>query len=162
MVSSGVPSLDKLMADGYPDKSAILVVGPHGIGKEALGYWFTQTGLAQGDFCLYATRLPVREVLHDVKGFGIDMGQRVPLWLSSEGGQIKYDINDLSGLSFNTKETLRQNAGRRIRVVTDVLSPLLMLNQPPVAENCAPRGFRPPETKCSPNCIAFLDLGRDY
>ena len=38
---------DKLMAGGYPDKSAVLVVGPPGIGKKALGYWLTQTGLVQ-------------------------------------------------------------------------------------------------------------------
>ena len=131
MVSSGVPALDQILgSDGYPDKSAVLVVGPPGIGKEALGYWFTQTGLVQGDFCLYVTRLSVREVLQDVKGFGIDMQQKVPLWLSSDGGQIRYDVNDLAGLSFKIKEVLKQNAGRRTRIVIDVLSSLLMLNQP--------------------------------
>ena len=130
MASSGVPALDKLLADGYPDKSAVLVVGPPGIGKEALGYWFTQTGLVQGDFCLYVTRLSVREVQQDIKGFGIDMYQKVPLWFASDGGQIKYDVNDLAALSFNIKDALKKNSSRRIRVVVDVLSSLLMLNQP--------------------------------
>jgi circadian clock protein KaiC len=131
LVSTGVPSLDNLLGnDGYPDKSAILVVGPPGIGKEALGYWFTASGLAQGDFCLYVSRLSVREVLQDIKGFSIDIQQRVPLWLASEGGQIKYDVNDLASLSFNIKEVLKKNSNRRIRVVIDVLSSLLMLNQP--------------------------------
>lgn len=130
LASSGVPALDKLLADGYPDRSAVLVIGPPGIGKEALGYWFTQEGLNQGDFCLYVTRLSVREVLQDVKGFGIDMEQKVPLWLASAGGQIKYDVNDLAGLSFNIKDILNKNANRRIRIVTDVVSSLLMLNQP--------------------------------
>jgi KaiC/GvpD/RAD55 family RecA-like ATPase len=118
------------MADGYPDRSAILVLGPPGIGKEALGYWFTRTGLVQGDFCLYVTRLSVREVLQDVKGFGIDMQQKVPLWLASDGGQIRYDVNDLASLSYNIKDILKKNSNRRIRVVIDVLSSLLMLNQP--------------------------------
>ncbi|MDA4135813.1 MAG: RAD55 family ATPase [Thaumarchaeota archaeon] len=130
MVSSGVPPLDQLLGDGYPDRSTVLIVGPPGIGKEALGYWFTQSGLNQGDFCLYATRLSTREVLQDAKGFNVDMRQKVPLWFASEGGQVKVDINDLSGLSFNIKEALRQNPSRRIRVVTDVLSSLLMLNAP--------------------------------
>jgi len=130
LASSGVPALDKLLADGYPDKSSILIVGPPGIGKEALGYWFAQTGLVQGDFCLYVTRLSVREVLQDVKGFGIDMQQRVPFWLSSDGGQVKYNVNDLASFSYNLKDVLKQNANRRIRVVIDVLSSLLMLNQP--------------------------------
>jgi hypothetical protein len=29
------------------------------------------------------------------------MQQRVPLWLAGEGGQIKYDVNDLASLSYN-------------------------------------------------------------
>ncbi len=105
-------------------------MGPPGIGKEALGYWFTHSGLTQGDFCLYVTRLSVKEVLQDEKGFGIDTQQRVPLWLASDGGQIKYDINDLASLSFNIKEVLKKNSNRRIRIVIDVLSSLLMLNPP--------------------------------
>jgi circadian clock protein KaiC len=130
LVSSGIPALDPLLGDGYPDKSAILIVGPPGIGKEALGYWFTHSGLVQGDFCLYVTRLSVKEVLQDEKGFGVDTQQKVPLWFASEGGQVKYDVNDLAGLSYNIKETLKQNAGRRVRIVIDAVSSLLMLNQP--------------------------------
>lgn len=122
--------MDRLLGDGFPDRSTVLVVGPPGIGKEALGYWFTQSGLGQGDFCLYVTRLSTREVLQDARGFDVDMRQKVPLWFASEGGQVKVDINDLSGLSINIKEALKQNPGRRIRVVTDVLSSLLMLNPP--------------------------------
>jgi KaiC/GvpD/RAD55 family RecA-like ATPase len=130
LVSSGVPALDPLLGDGYPEKSAILVVGPSGIGKEALGYWFTHSGLVQGDFCLYVTRLSVKEVLQDEKGFGVETQQRVPLWFASDGGQIKYDMNDLASLLFNIKEVLKKNTGRRIRVVMDALSSLLMLNEP--------------------------------
>ncbi|MDA4127862.1 MAG: RAD55 family ATPase [Thaumarchaeota archaeon] len=130
MVSSGIVALDPLLGDGYPDKSAILVVGPPGIGKEALGYWFTHAGLVQGDFCLYVTRLSVKEVLQDERGFGIDTQQKVPLWLATEGGQVKYDVNDLAGLSYNIKDVLKQNAGRRVRIVIDVVSSLLMLNLP--------------------------------
>jgi circadian clock protein KaiC len=130
LASSGVPAIDKLLADGYPDKSAVLIVGPPGIGKEALGYWFTRVGLVQGDLCLYVTRLSVQEVLQDVKGFGIDMDHKVPLWIAGDGGQLKYDVNDLASLSFNIKDVLKKNSDRRIRVVVDVLSSLLMLNQP--------------------------------
>jgi len=126
-----VSSLDSVLgSDGYPAKSTVLVVGPPGIGKEALGYWFTQSGVTNGDFCLYVTRLSVKEVLQDEKGFGIDNQQKVPVWFASDGGQIKYDVNDLAALSYNIKEILKQNSGRRIRVVIDVLSSLLMLNPP--------------------------------
>lgn len=57
------------------------------------------------------------------------MHQRVPLWLASDGGQIKYDINDLAALSFHIKDVLKKNSNRRIRVVVDAVSSLLMLNQ---------------------------------
>ena len=131
MASTGLSSLDQLLgSEGYPDKSTILVVGPPGIGKEAIGYWFTQSGLMQKDFCLHVTRLPTREVLQDVKAFGIDFSQNGPFWFSSEGGELKFDVNDLSGISINMKEVLKKNSTRRIRVVTDVISSLLMLNPP--------------------------------
>jgi circadian clock protein KaiC len=131
LASTGVSSLDQLLGnDGYPDGSTVLVVGPPGIGKEALGYWFTYSGLIQNNFCLYNTRLSAKEVLQDTKAFNVDFSQRVPFWFSSSGGQLKFDVNDLSGLSYNIKDILKKNSEKRIRVVTDVLSSLLMLNQP--------------------------------
>jgi KaiC/GvpD/RAD55 family RecA-like ATPase len=131
LASTGLSSLDQLLGiGGYPDKSVIMVVGPPGIGKEAIGYWFTQSGLMQKDFCLNVTRLPTREVLQDVKAFGIDFSQQGPFWFSSEGGEVKFDVNDLSGFSINTKDILKKNSDRRIRVVIDVISSLLMLNPP--------------------------------
>ena len=127
MPSTGLEELDRLLGDGYPDKSAILVVGPAGIGKEALRYSFIRSGLTQGDFCLYLTKSTPGEVIHDIKGFGIDTS-RVPLWLAREGGEVRCDVNDLASLSFNLKEVLKNGSGRRIRIATDVISSLLVLN----------------------------------
>ena len=131
MVTTGITALDKLLeGEGYPERSAILVSGAPGIGKEALGYWFTLSGLVQGDFCLYITRLATREVLKDAKAFGLEFQTRVPFWIAREGGEIPYEYSDLAKLSFSIKEVLRNNAGRRMRVVADVFSPLLLLNPP--------------------------------
>src|SRR5207302_237635 len=91
MLSTGLDELDKLLKGGYPDKSAILVVGPPGIGKEALGYWFIQNGLNREDFCLYVTRLAVSEVLQDIRAFGIN-GQSTPVWFARDGGQTKVEL----------------------------------------------------------------------
>jgi KaiC/GvpD/RAD55 family RecA-like ATPase len=74
------------------------------------------------------TRLAAREVVKDAKAYGVDYQQRVPLWIASDGAMIKYESGDLAGLSFNIKEIMRKNSDRRFRIVTDVLSPLLMLN----------------------------------
>jgi len=128
LVSTGVPTLDTLLgSDGYPDRSAILVVGPPGIGKEALGYWFMRSGLVQGDYCLYATHRPVSDVLRDMKGVGI-ASDRVPEWIASSGSPVKCDLRDSTAISFSIKEAAHRNKQRRVRVATDVLSPLLVLN----------------------------------
>jgi circadian clock protein KaiC len=128
LVSTGVPSLDAILGkDGYPDRSSVLVIGPPGIGKEVLGYWFVRSGLIQGDYVLYATHRPVSDVLRDMKGIGIST-ERVPEWISSSGSPIKCDLKDATSISFNIKEAVHRNKDRRVRVATDVLSPLLVLN----------------------------------
>lgn len=128
MVSTGVPSLDGLLgSDGYPDRSAILVVGPPGIGKETLGYWFIRSGLLQGDYCLYATHRPVSDVLRDMKGVGVGTDM-TPDWIASAGSPLKCDLRDPTSISFNIKEAAHRNRQRRVRLATDVLSPLLVLN----------------------------------
>jgi len=128
LVSTGVASLDHILGeDGYPDKSSILVVGPPGIGKEVLGYWFVRSGLIQGDYCLYATHRPVPDVLRDMKGVGIGT-ERVPEWISSSGSPIRCDLKDATSISYNIKEAVHRNKERRVRVATDVMSPLLVLN----------------------------------
>ena len=127
MVSTGLKELDQLLGGGYPEKSSILVVGPPGIGKEALGYRFTQSGMLLGDACLYVTRLSVSDVVQDVKGYKVEPWAD-PTWLASNGSKDRLDINDLTGLSFKIKEIIGQTENRRVRIVTDVLSSLLMLN----------------------------------
>jgi KaiC/GvpD/RAD55 family RecA-like ATPase len=75
LASSGIPAFDNLLGDGYPDRTTVLITSQPVIAKEALGYWFDYSGLAQGDFSLYVTRLSAREVLQDMKGFGIETQQ---------------------------------------------------------------------------------------
>jgi len=131
LASSGFPSLDTLLGhEGYPDRSAILTVGPPGIGKEALGYRFAYAGLERGEFSAYATSLAVRDVLQDIRAFGIDTSQKVPFWFAASGGQLNYNVNDLTSVSFNVKEVLKKNSDRRIRIVIESFSPFLMLNPP--------------------------------
>ncbi|MFI5422305.1 MAG: RAD55 family ATPase [Nitrososphaerales archaeon] len=130
MVSTGLEQLDSTLGgDGYPEKSSILVAGPPGVGKEALGYWFMRSGIVSGDACIYVTHLAVSEVIEDLKAFHIST-DRLPFWIAAEGGDSKCDMNDLTSISTTIKENIKKYAlnGKRIRVVTDVLSPLLMLN----------------------------------
>ena len=123
-----MPSLDHILGeDGYPDRSSILVVGPSGIGKEVIGYWFIKTDLIQGDYCLYATRRSVADIHRDFKGFGMGT-ERVPDWIAGSGSPVRCDLRDPTSISFNIKEAAHRNKSRRVRVATDLLSPLLVLN----------------------------------
>ncbi|HKW05261.1 MAG TPA: ATPase domain-containing protein, partial [Nitrososphaerales archaeon] len=130
MTSTGEPSLDNLLGGGYPVKSAVLISGGAGSGKEILGYRFIQSGLQLRDFCLYVTCRSVREVLEDVKGSGYEFQNGLPFWISPEGGQVKYEPSDLIKLSFRIKEILKKNSERKIRIVVDICSPLLILHSP--------------------------------
>jgi len=154
MVSTGLEHLDSVLGgDGYPERSSILVAGPPGVGKEALGYWFMRSGLLASEFCLYVTHLAVPEVLEDMKAFRVPT-DRLPSWIASEGSTLKCDISNLTSLSTNIKESLGKNAGdgKRSRVITDILSPLLMLNP----ADTIYRFFGQLLTSCKQNNSVFL------
>jgi KaiC/GvpD/RAD55 family RecA-like ATPase len=127
LVSTGITGLDQVLNDGYPDRSSILVLGQSGLGKQALGYWFARSGLTQGDYCLYVTHRPVSDIQRDMRGFGIG-GDRVPEWIASSGSTVRCDLRDPTSISYNIKQALLRNADRRVRIVIDVLSPLLVLH----------------------------------
>ncbi len=63
-----------------------------------------------------------------MKGVGINTADRLPDWISSSGSGVKLDLRDPTSISVNIKQVVHQNKNRRVRVATDVLSPLLVLN----------------------------------
>jgi KaiC/GvpD/RAD55 family RecA-like ATPase len=132
LASTGIASLDDLLgSEGYPDRSTVLIVGPPGIGKEALVYRFMTLGVAQNEFCFYITKRTVQDVIHDSKAFGFDEDLvRISQWMASAGGQIKFNIDDMTSFSYSIKESLKQKGASKARIAIDVLSPILMLNPP--------------------------------
>ena len=130
MFPTGLPERDGLIGGGYPSRSTILVEGTAGMRKEVLGYLFVKAGLEGGDTCFYVTRMSADEVQNDIQGFGLQLPEKGPVWLTFEGGQGGFDANFLAGLSFRIKEALRANEGRRTRIAIDLLSSILMLNEP--------------------------------
>ena len=123
-----MPALDKTLIEGYPAKSAILVEAPSGNNRDLLIYKFIQAGLNEGNFCAYVTRLPPAEVTHDARGFEVDLNRPGLIWMSPEGGERNYSMNDLATISFGIKELLRGRGEGTSRVAFDGLSQLLMLH----------------------------------
>ena len=129
MVSSGVPSLDRLLGgDGYLDSSAILLIGPTGRGKERVLYQFVRP-TASGDCSIYVTKSYVQEVIRDARANGIELGERV-VCVAGGGGQLSCDVENLAGLSYSLKDLLKKNTDHETRIVFDVLSSVLMRNPP--------------------------------
>jgi len=127
--STGVPPLDRLLGgEGFPEKSALLVIGPPGVNKEALGYWFTSEGLRKGEPCLYVTRLSVREVEKDWDSLGVARAARGAVWIARDGGQKKLNVRDLPGLLGQIRAVLEDSSKGQVRIVFDALSSILMLN----------------------------------
>jgi KaiC/GvpD/RAD55 family RecA-like ATPase len=127
--SSGVPAFDKILGgQGFPDKSAVLIIGSPGVNKEALGYWFASEGLRQGDTCLYVTRLSVREVENDWDSLGVARPAGREVWIAREGGQTKLEVRDLPRLLGHISTVLEDSGRGRVRIVLDALSSILMVN----------------------------------
>jgi len=62
-----------------------------------------------------------------MRGVGIST-DRAPEWISSSGSQVRCDLKDATSISYNIKEAVHRNRDGRVRIATDVLSPLLVLN----------------------------------
>jgi circadian clock protein KaiC len=54
-ISTGIPPLDRMLADGYTPGSSTLVAGPSGIGKTLMGLHFIFEGVANGEPGVVAT-----------------------------------------------------------------------------------------------------------
>ena len=127
LVSTGVPDLDKVLGDGYPERSAVLIEGLSSNEKEGLTYEFIKSGLDLHQFCLYVTRLMPAEVTTDAKALGIDLDTGT-FWMCPENGDRSYTYENLASISFGIKSVLKEHEGRMTRVVFDLSSQLLMAN----------------------------------
>jgi circadian clock protein KaiC len=54
-ISSGIPPLDRMLAQGYGQGSSTLVAGPSGVGKTLMGLHFVFNGAASGESGVIAT-----------------------------------------------------------------------------------------------------------
>lgn len=81
---------------------------------------------------VYVTRGAVHDVLEDARGYGVNL--EGPLqWVDCSGAPgntsvMNCNMNDLTAISVGIKRVAADNSARRIRIVIDVLSPLLLLN----------------------------------
>jgi len=129
VTSSGIPEFDDLLDSGYPERTTVLVMGPTGTEKEVIAYKFVRSALQDSCLCIFVTNLSVTEVSRDFRAFGVDISPEGIIWYAKEGSTLKFQ-NDLTKISFEIKDLLKKNSERKIRIVLDAVSSLLMLNSP--------------------------------
>jgi adenylate cyclase len=124
--TTGIDAFDRVLGGGYPLPYAILVEGPLGSGKDRLLYSLVQKADSP-DRCVLVTKSAVPDVVRDAKANGVEIADGT-VWIASEGGEAKVELENLAALSFSLKEILRNGSGTRMRVAFDILSSLLMRN----------------------------------
>jgi circadian clock protein KaiC len=125
-VSSGIPSLDTMLAHGYGPGSSTLVAGPSGVGKTLMGMHFIFGGAANGEHGVIATlqENPV-QLERIAQGFGwtLDSEQVAVMYRSPNDVYIDEWVYDLLDLIASTGAT---------RVMIDSLSDLQYASPDPV------------------------------
>lgn len=139
-VSSGLPSLDYILAGGFAGNRVHLVEGAPGCGKTTLGLQFLIEGATKGEKCLYITLSESREeLLHVASTHGWDLGgidifELVPPELSLDT-EREQSIVYASDLELGETVQMVMEEVERIapaRIVFDSLSEIRLLAQGPL------------------------------
>jgi len=130
----GVEFLDDLLQGGLPKKSVILIEGTSGIGQSVLLYHFLNDGVSNKEKCIYvfSGRL-IEEILDEFDSYKMDVRDKDLIWIDASNTDqkaIQCDLSELYTLSSAIKNVIEQNEKKEIRLAMDIISPILMANNP--------------------------------
>jgi KaiC/GvpD/RAD55 family RecA-like ATPase len=130
----GVEFLDDLLQGGLPKKSVILIEGTSGIGQSVLLYHFLNEGVRNKEKCIYvfSGRL-IEEILDEFDSYKMDVRDKDLIWIDASNTDqkaIQCDLSELYTLSSAIKNVIEQNEKKEIRLAMDIISPILMANNP--------------------------------
>ena len=130
----GVEFLDDLLQGGLPKKSVILIEGTSGIGQSVLLYHFLNDGVRNKEKCIYvfSGRL-IEEILDEFDSYKMDVRDKDLIWIDASNTDqkaIQCDLSELYTLSSAIKNVIEQNEKKEIRLAMDIISPILMANNP--------------------------------
>jgi KaiC/GvpD/RAD55 family RecA-like ATPase len=130
----GVEFLDDLLQGGLPKKSVILIEGTSGIGQSVLLYHFLNDGVKNKEKCIYvfSGRL-IEEILDEFDSYKMDVRDKDLIWIDASNTDqkaIQCDLSELYTLSSAIKNVIEQNEKKEIRLAMDIISPILMANNP--------------------------------
>lgn len=118
-ISTGVEGLDNLLQGGYPQGSINLVAGTPGSGKTIVCFQYINTGINNGEKCLYLTSDErITNLMYQASKFGFDFDTAV------KNNQLKFMYLDLEKRSIHKELEEELRLEKYARVVLDSLTPL--------------------------------------
>jgi len=118
-VRTGIDGLDGLLEGGYPKGSVVLIAGTPGTGKTIICFQYVQTGIKNGEKCLFFTSDErIQNLVDQAKKFGFDFETAV------KDGALKFMYLDLERQTIHTDIETEIRSGKYSRVVLDSLTPL--------------------------------------
>lgn len=138
-LSTGIPDLDIIMEGGYLNPSNLILLGPSGTEKVALGYHFAGgAGKDEMSFIICGNSSP-DDIMKKAANMGIDLSQVhfidcYTSTLGREAPQASENVTVVPGpsalndISLALNEAMRLSSGKRMRLVFDTLSTFVLYN----------------------------------
>jgi KaiC/GvpD/RAD55 family RecA-like ATPase len=118
-IGTGIEGLDGLLQGGYPQGSVTLVAGTPGTGKTIVCFQYINTGIKNGEKCLYLTSDErINNLVNQAKKFGFDFNAAI------QSGLLKFLYLDLEKHTVHKEMEEEIRMGKYSRVVLDSLTPL--------------------------------------
>ena len=118
-VGTGIEGLDGLIQGGYPQGSVILVAGTPGTGKTIVCFQYIDTGVKNGEKCLFLTSDErISNLANQAKKFGFDFNAAI------QSDLLKFLYLDLEKHTVHKDMEEEIRMGKYSRVVLDSLTPL--------------------------------------
>ena len=104
-VETGIHGLDNSIGGGFPENSAVLLIGPPSTERETFCNQFIYYGLERGESAIYVTfNASPEEIKGDMKKFGWNIEGKIIVFVDvyswkTNGKESKYAINDPADLN---------------------------------------------------------------
>ncbi|MBI5222843.1 hypothetical protein HY990_00310 [Candidatus Micrarchaeota archaeon] len=133
-LSTGISDLDLILEGGLINPANIMLIGPSGLEKNALGYHFVSSiSYGEAGVIICGQKSP-SEIIDKAASFGVDLKKKNIYFVDCYSSTLgkTYESTDrikvvpgpgaLNDLSLALNEIMRENTGKKLRVVYDTLS----------------------------------------
>jgi KaiC/GvpD/RAD55 family RecA-like ATPase len=139
-LSTGIADLDIILEGGYFNPGNIIIIGPSGMEKSALGYHFAASAGANENAYIVCGNSSPADMINKASTLGINLNRpnikfidcySATLGKAGEGNpkvKIVSGPGALNDISLMLNEAIGESSGKKLRVVFDTLSTFVLYN----------------------------------